>query len=56
MFESLYAGTPSIFTRVGGVGDIVEDGREALVVAPQVTTGDRGGNSSTDGFTICAEI
>lgn len=35
LFESLYAGTPSIFTRVGGVGDIVEDGREALVIPPK---------------------
>ncbi|MFT3847197.1 MAG: glycosyltransferase [Propionivibrio sp.] len=32
LFEALYAGTPSIFTRVGGVGDIVEDGREALLI------------------------
>ncbi|MFZ4535390.1 glycosyltransferase [Propionivibrio sp.] len=35
LFEALYAGTPSIFTRVGGVGDIVEDGRHALVIPPK---------------------
>lgn len=35
LFEALYAGTPSIFTRVGGVGDIVEDGREALIIEPK---------------------
>jgi len=35
LFEALYAGTPSIFTRVGGVGDIVEDGREALLIKPK---------------------
>ena len=34
LFEALYAGAPSIFTRVGGVGDIVEDGRDALVIEP----------------------
>jgi teichuronic acid biosynthesis glycosyltransferase TuaC len=35
LFESLYAGTPAIFTRVGGIGDIVEDGREALLIPPK---------------------
>ena len=35
LFEALYARTPSIFTRVGGVGDIVDDGREALLIAPK---------------------
>lgn len=35
LFEALYAGTPSIFTRVGGVGDIVENGRHALVIEPK---------------------
>lgn len=35
LFEALYAGTPSIFTRVGGVGDIVTDGCEALVIEPK---------------------
>ena len=35
LFEALYAGTPSIFTRVGGVGDIVEDGRHAVLISPK---------------------
>lgn len=35
LFEALYAGTPSIFTKVGGVGDIVTDGQEALVIEPK---------------------
>lgn len=35
LFEALYAGTPSIFTRVGGVGDIVEDGCHALTIEPK---------------------
>lgn len=35
LFESLYAGAPSIFTRVGGVGDIVENGREAILIEPK---------------------
>ena len=35
LFEALYAGAPSIFTRVGGIGDIVEDGREALIIEPK---------------------
>lgn len=34
LFEALYAGAPSIFTRVGGVGDIVEDGADALLIEP----------------------
>jgi len=32
LFESLFTGTPSIFTRVGGVGDIVTDRQEALLI------------------------
>jgi glycosyltransferase involved in cell wall biosynthesis len=35
LFEALYAGAPAIFTRVGGVGDIVEDGRQALLIPPK---------------------
>lgn len=35
LFEALYAGTPSIFTKVGGVGDIVTDGHDALVIQPK---------------------
>lgn len=35
LFEALYAGTPSIFTKVGGVGDIVTDRQEALVIEPK---------------------
>jgi teichuronic acid biosynthesis glycosyltransferase TuaC len=35
LFEALYTGTPSIFTTVGGVGDIVKDGEEALLIPPQ---------------------
>ena len=38
LFEALYAGTPSIFTRVGGVGDIVEDGCHALTIEPKSAT------------------
>jgi glycosyltransferase involved in cell wall biosynthesis len=32
LFEALYTRTPSIFTTVGGVGDIVKDGEEALLI------------------------
>lgn len=35
LFEALYARTPAIFTRVGGVGDIVDDGNEALLIPPK---------------------
>jgi hypothetical protein len=35
LFEALYTGTPSIFTTVGGVGDIVKDGEEALLIPPK---------------------
>jgi glycosyltransferase involved in cell wall biosynthesis len=35
LFEALYARAPSIFTRVGGVGDIVTDGNEALLIPPR---------------------
>lgn len=38
LFESLYAGAPSIFTRVGGVGDVVENGREAILIEPKSIT------------------
>jgi glycosyltransferase involved in cell wall biosynthesis len=34
LFEALYTGTPSIFTTVGGVSDIVRDGEEALLIPP----------------------
>jgi teichuronic acid biosynthesis glycosyltransferase TuaC len=37
LFEALYARAPSIFTRVGGVEDIVTDGREALLISPHST-------------------
>lgn len=35
LFEALFVGAPSIFTRVGGVGDIVTDGQEALLIPPR---------------------
>ena len=35
LFEALYVGAPSIFTQVGGVGDIVTDGQEALLIPPR---------------------
>lgn len=35
LFESLYVGVPSIFTKVGGVGDIVTDMQEALLIPPR---------------------
>lgn len=35
LFESLFTGAPSIFTRVGGVGDVVTDGETALVIEPR---------------------
>lgn len=35
LFEALFVGAPSIFTRVGGVGDIVTDGVHALVIPPR---------------------
>lgn len=37
LFEALFVGTPGIFTKVGGVGDIVTDGREALLIPPRST-------------------
>ena len=35
LFESLFVGAPSIFTRVGGVGDVVSDEETALVIPPR---------------------
>lgn len=35
LFESLFVGAPSIFTKVGGVGDVVSDGQEALLIPPR---------------------
>lgn len=35
LFEALFVGAPSIFTEVGGVGDIVTDGQEALLIPPR---------------------
>lgn len=35
LFEALFVGAPSIFTQVGGVGDIVADGQEALLIQPK---------------------
>lgn len=35
LFEALFVGAPSIFTQVGGVGDIVTDGQEALLIPPR---------------------
>jgi len=35
LFESLFVGAPSIFTKVGGVGDVASDGQEALLIPPR---------------------
>lgn len=35
LFEALYVGAPSIFTKVGGVGDIVTDRQDALLIPPR---------------------
>ena len=35
LFEALFVGAPSIFSQVGGVGDIVTDGQEALLIPPR---------------------
>jgi len=35
LFEALFVGVPSIFTQVGGVGDIVSDHQEALLIPPR---------------------
>jgi len=35
LFEALFVGAPSIFTHVGGVGDIVTNGQEALLIPPR---------------------
>lgn len=35
LFESLFVGAPSIFTAVGGVGDVVRDRQEALLIPPR---------------------
>lgn len=35
LFESLFAGAPSIFTQVGGVADIAVDGENALLIPPR---------------------
>lgn len=35
LFEALFVGAPSIFTRVGGVGDVVSDQQEALLIPPR---------------------
>lgn len=37
LFESLFSATPSIFTRVGGIADVVEDGEHALLIEPGST-------------------
>ncbi|MDE2598526.1 MAG: glycosyltransferase [Rhodocyclaceae bacterium] len=37
LFESLFSGTPAIFTRVGGIADVVEDGEHALLIEPKST-------------------
>lgn len=37
LFESLFSATPSIFTRVGGIADVVEDGEHALLIEPGTT-------------------
>lgn len=37
LFESLFSSTPSIFTRVGGIADVVEDGEHALLIEPGTT-------------------
>ena len=34
LFESLFSATPAIFTRVGGIADVVEDGEHALLIEP----------------------
>ena len=35
LFESLYLGLPSIFTRVGGIPYVVRDGEHALLIEPR---------------------
>lgn len=35
LYESLFVGAPGIFTRVGGVGDVVVDDETALVIPPR---------------------
>src|SRR5690606_14043181 len=37
LFESLFSATPSIFTRVGGIADVVDDGEHALLIEPGST-------------------
>ena len=34
LFEALYSGKPSIFTRVGGIADVVESEEHALLIEP----------------------
>lgn len=38
LFEALYVGVPSIFTKVGGVGDIITNAQEALLIEPRSVT------------------
>lgn len=57
LFESLYAGTPSIFTRVGGVGDIVEDGRHAVLIPPKsVREIEQSIARLMDSSTLCSDL
>lgn len=35
LFEALYSGAPSIFTRVGGIADVVENEKHALLIQPK---------------------
>lgn len=35
LFEALFVGAPSIFTEVGGVGDVVTNGQQALLIPPR---------------------
>ena len=57
LFEALFVGAPSIFTRVGGVGDIVTDGENALVIPPRsVLDIERAIARLMDDSELCAQL
>lgn len=57
LFEALYVGIPSIFTKVGGVGDILTNGQEALLIEPRsVTAIEQAIETLINDSQLCAEM
>lgn len=57
LFEALFVGSPSIFTEVGGVGDVVTAGQEALLIPPRsVLAIEQAVASLMDSPALCNEL